>query len=94
MLTIHKFPLTIEVGDATPHVVRMPRGAKVIHVDEQYQRVAVWAEVDTDEPLEDVEFWIVGTGRDRGAMPASVQHVGSTTLFQGQLVAHVYGRRR
>jgi hypothetical protein len=58
MRTVHKFLLTVASGD-----VMMPRGARILRVCPQQGAPRLWAEVDTDQPLEARRFTIVGTGQ-------------------------------
>jgi hypothetical protein len=83
MKTIWKFPL--EVTDYQN--VRMPKGAEILSVADQYGVVCVWAMVDSDAELEDRMFYIFGTGN-----PVSEtlpwQFVGS--VQQNIFVWHVF----
>lgn len=58
METIHKFVL--EVMDEQK--VTMPQRHTTIHVGEQQGALCVWAIVDTESPMVDVTFRVVGTG--------------------------------
>lgn len=44
--------------------VVMPRGAKVLKVDNQRGQICLWALVNTDQPPEKRYLTVVGTGRE------------------------------
>ncbi len=62
MRTIFKYPLPGQKFN--PVTLMMPRGALVRHVAGQGDAVTLWAEVDTDAPLEARVFGVSGTGWD------------------------------
>lgn len=58
MKTIFKYPLDgIHVTK-----VKMPKGANVVSFDVQHNVFCIWAMVDTDNPVEERVFGVVGTG--------------------------------
>ena len=65
--------------------LRLPRGAKVVHVGAQGGALKLWAMVDPDKPREPVEFCVAGTGHD---WPAGFRHLGTVEVTYG-LVWHV-----
>ena len=71
----------------TDNAVNMPRGAKVIHVEQQHGGVlpTLLAEVDPTAPNETRRFIVVGTGGD---CSDDWQHVGSGVC--GAFVWHIY----
>jgi hypothetical protein len=83
MKTIWKYPL--EVTDYQN--VRMPEGAEILSVADQYGVICVWALVDPEADLENRMFYIFGTGN-----PVSEtlpwQFVGS--VQQNIFVWHVF----
>jgi hypothetical protein len=82
MKTIWKFTL-----DPFDPVIEMPKGAKVIHVHEQNQKVRLWAEIATDMPQEKRTFAPVMTG---GAMPENGTYIGSAHITEDGLMIVVY----
>lgn len=82
MITVYKYPMKI-TGKQT---IQMPEDSLTILVAEQNGTLCMWAEVDTESPLEEKEFYIYGTGHEishDGAM-----HLGSAVV--GNFVWHVY----
>ena len=54
-----------ELAAAESPVVQLPEGAKVLSVAERGEfgnRLSVWALVDTEAPVQDRRFRVVGTG--------------------------------
>lgn len=94
MKTIHKHVLSPNRG----FVVQTHSGAKVLSVGEQDLKLTVWMEVDTDMPLVDKHFYVVGTGHEipEGAgkyhgtaqflVPSPLGHQGKPQ----EIVLHVY----
>lgn len=76
MRTTHKF--AFDIADTVK--LDMPRNAKVLHFGHQRAlgpgRLAVWAFVDTNQPVEERTFYLRGTGHE--APPFPVRHVAST----------------
>jgi hypothetical protein len=66
--------------------VKMPRGAKVVHVGEQGGKPFLWALVDPDQPEEERTFIVLGTGQAVNGELWS--HVG--TFQQPPFVWHVF----
>lgn len=59
MITIYKYPLPI---NSTTHI-SMPAGAIVRHIGcDPAGEPCLWAEVDTDHPMENRIFHVMGTG--------------------------------
>lgn len=83
MRTIHKYAVP---HDNTITVLQMPRDTKILHGDLQGE-MQVWAEVETDNPVEDRQVIFVGTGRE---VPHGARHVNTCLVFNGGLVFHLY----
>jgi hypothetical protein len=83
MITIYKYP----IGIVDEQQVRMPCGASIIHVGLDPQGdPCLWAQVDTQQALEHVTIFVVGTGEP---FPEdSEMHLGS--FVQGPFVRHVF----
>jgi hypothetical protein len=76
MKTIYKYTLD--------EPVRMPKGATVVQVGIQDGLYCIWAVVDTDVPVEERRFVVVGTGRE---LNDNMVHVG--TVFENPFVWHI-----
>jgi hypothetical protein len=76
MKTIYKYTLD--------EPVRIPQGSTVVQVGIQDGLYCIWAIVDTDAPLEERRFVVVGTGRE---LSNNMVHVG--TVFENPFVWHI-----
>jgi hypothetical protein len=75
--------------------VQMPRGAEILHVDAQGDRMYVWAVVDPDGELARYTFIVVPTGGEV-AWPIHpfIPHLGTVLMHGGSLVWHVFSDRQ
>lgn len=83
MRAVWKFPLS----HAAVQDVQMPKGAQILHVGLQGDRICIWAGVDP--VLHDMQprrIQVVGTGHEE--LPGNVWHLG--TVQQGPYVWHVF----
>jgi hypothetical protein len=76
MKTIYKYTL-----DGAVH---MPQGSTVVQVGVQFGLYCIWATVDTDAPVEERFFVVVGTGSE---LSDNMVHVG--TVFENPFVWHI-----
>lgn len=86
MNTVHKFPLAVQ----DMQDVAMPRGALILAVQTQRERLCLWALVDDAEArTESRRFRIAGTGH---RIESALHHhyVGTFQLDDGNLVFHVF----
>lgn len=85
MRTVYKY--NIPTSDVFE--LQLPRGAKPLSVEVQMERMCMWVEVSTEEPLEPRTFRICGTGH---GIPAAEWHefIGTLFLDGGALVFHVF----
>jgi len=83
--TIWKFDLR-EVRNR----VMIPRGATFLNVAEQHGKIMVWARVDTAQPEEVRDIYLVGTGTE---VPEDAgRHIGTALCAHGSLVFHAFER--
>ena len=87
MFTIFKYEL--EVVDHP--VISMPTDARILSFQSHRDRLCLWALVDTDQPVEDTEFYLRGTGHQFEMDPIHTSFIGSAQLFGGTLVYHLFG---
>lgn len=84
MKTVWKFPL--ETMDRAR--VSMPYGSQILSFQSQYNVATIWALVDTNAPMVEREFLMVGTGHqhpvDAGAF------IGTFQVSEGMFVFHVF----
>ena len=59
MKTVWKYRLDLLDGQ---QVIKMPKGAQVLSVDMQHDQPTLWAEVDSEAPMEPRYFQVHGTG--------------------------------
>ena len=84
MNTIYKFPFEVKYE----FTLNMLRGASVIHVEAQNGVPCMWAEMETDQPLEDRKFRVFGTGHPI----TDVEDMSYLGMFQqGPFEWHLYG---
>jgi len=84
MKTIWKYPLKL-----TDHqTIKVPEYGKPIHFGYQSYQLTVWCEVESDNSLYDIKFYIVGTGNQRPVL--STKYVG--TCISHPFVWHLYWR--
>ena len=71
--------------------MEMPKGAKVLHVDEQHGSICIWAEVDSEQPTEERKFEIFGTGHEMPSIKGLFRkYVGTAKMQGGTFIFHVY----
>ena len=70
-------------------IVQMPKDAKILTVSVQNFALYLWAEIDTDQALENRRIEIFGTGHEiKYDIGISRNFLG--TAFLGDFVWHVY----
>lgn len=89
MKTIHKYPIPEITREPA---INMPRGAQVLSFQVQRGEPCIWALVDTDEPVEAKEFYLVGTGHPFAFNPDHLRFIGTGQLMNGDLLLHLFER--
>ena len=82
MKTIWKFSLQFGT-------IEMPKGAKILAVQNQNDAPCMWAEVDDTQPLERRVFTVFGTGHDL-SIPKNKEYIGTYQQHDGVLIWHLY----
>lgn len=84
-ITIHKYRLPLDFEENIQ--LRLPAGAKLLQVANQFDKLCLWAEVDPTTAASELRtLFLAGTGRP---LPTGRRvHLGSVVL--GALVCHVY----
>lgn len=90
METIWKYPIH---GMPGTDYIAMPSGAKAISVGLQGLQMVLWAEVDTDRPLQIRCVYLVYTGHSTEFADGLEKDFVCTVLMPGGLVIHVYIER-
>lgn len=89
MRSIYKY--TLRVTDEQE--IEMPRGARILSVQNQREDICVWVDVDVDATPTIRIFSVYGTGHELpGDISLTGKFLGSVQLSGGSLVFHVYER--
>ena len=83
-MTIWKF--TLELKDR--QIVMMPKGAKIIAIQEQAGAICLWAIVDPNANLASRMFAIAGTGMPLSSHLGPESHLATVQI--GRFVWHVF----
>lgn len=83
MSAIWKYTLTL----AGIQSIDMPKGARIVHVESQFEQPCVWAIVDPNAEKEAREFGILTTGLSFNE--AECSYLGSFLLRNGAFVGHL-----
>ena len=83
MKTVYKYPL----GLSDKLYLKMPEGSTLLHLATQREEPTLWAQVDTEKPNVDREFFFVGTGYP---FPKEGTYVGTVKLRSDSLVFHLF----
>jgi len=68
----------------------IPKGAKILYVNNQFDQICVWIEVDPEAPKEQRHFEVYGTGHPIMGDPKDRKYLGSVKLSGGALIFHLY----
>lgn len=82
MLTIYKYKLVRDI-------IKMPVGAKVLHVGIQNKELYAWALVDPSRTETDT-LMVFGTGHPINASDTTGKFWGTHILYNGEIVLHVW----
>jgi len=83
MKSVFKYEIPILDSSA----IMMHDGAIIRHVDNQHERLCIWAEVDPQNAMSSRTFYVRGTGHE---LPPNVEYIGTAIFASGALVFHVY----
>ncbi len=69
--------------------VVLPRYSEILFAREQYDQICIWFKCDPEiKDTQEKTIYIVGTGY---TLPEKARrHLGSASLFQGELIFHVF----
>lgn len=84
METIFKYELEV-VGE---QFIKMPVGAKFLHMAEQRHKIAMWWVVDTEVKQADKLFVLYGTGAT--VFTRDLTHLGTVLMYDGACVWHIF----
>lgn len=83
MSAIWKYQLDV----ARVQNVEMPKGAKIVHVEAQFEKPCIWAIVDPGAQTELRKIGVLTTGES--FYDGDVEYRGTFTLHGGAFVGHV-----
>jgi hypothetical protein len=86
MHKIFKYPLVIHRLVEVP----IPKDARILKIDAQYDQPCLWALVDTDNEPETRSFIIQGTGWAFDKPLDDLTYIDSFQMSGGQFVWHVF----
>ena len=87
MKRVYKYQLNFKSNQG----IILPRSAKILHVDMQFEGVYFWAEVDTEEVSIYRYFNIFGTGHNIPEEEEAREYVHVGTVKQNDsLIWHIY----
>lgn len=89
MKTIWKFPLPVTDFQK----IEMPKGAEVLSAQVQGVSLCLWAMVDPEAETELRGFWIIGTGHPIEHEKNLGRFIGTTQMYNGSLIWHVFEHR-
>ena len=85
MKTIFKYKL----GTTDHQDIEFPKGAELISAQAIGEDLFVWAKVDPEQHMEKREIRVIGTGH-QVYDDEKLRHLGTTQMFGGTLIWHVF----
>lgn len=85
MLTVYKYKLVTDI-------IKMPVGAKILHVGLQHKELYAWALVDPTKTETDTLI-VKGTGHPINGGDTAGKFWGTHLLYDGEIVLHVWELR-
>lgn len=86
MNSVYKY--TIKVEDYFS--LDLPKGARILTVQAQYDEPQLWALVDKNKPNEKRNFRLAGTGHPIKESSESLNYIGTFQLAGGSFIGHVF----
>ena len=85
---IYKYTIPVENSFS----LELPRGAKILTVQEQHGKPQIWALVDPENSTEAREFCVVGTGHPivDDSPKETIDYIGTFQLFGGNFIGHLF----
>lgn len=85
MFSIFKYTIPIE----DYFTLKLPRGAKILSLQEQYNVPQLWALVEKNAPIEIRNFRLAGTGHPI-EKSENLEFIGTFQLYGGDFVGHLF----
>lgn len=86
MRTVYKYPVPID----DYFRLDLPKGAKPLHLAEQYGNLQLWVLVDPTAPLQERWFRFAGTGHPIKESAEQLQHISTVVLENETLIFHLF----
>ena len=86
MQSVYKY--TIPVEDYFS--LDLPKGAKILTVQEQHGKPQLWALVKRGEPNETRNFRLAGTGHPIKESPEMLNYIGTFQIAGGSFIGHIF----
>lgn len=88
MYKVFKYTIQEEAEDYFS--LPLPKGAKILSVQEQGDEPQIWALVDSNAPEEKRNFLLVGTGHPIKENPEALNFIGTFQIDGGAYVGHLF----
>ena len=86
MQSVYKY--TIPVEDYFS--LDLPKGVKILTVQEQHGKPQLWALVKRGEPNETRNFRLAGTGHPIKESPEMLNYIGTFQIAGGSFIGHIF----
>ena len=86
MLSIFKYPIPMDDYCS----LDLPKGAKILTVQEQHGEPQIWALVDPEKQTEIRNFRLAGTGHPIKEKEEDLSHIETFQMMNGTLVFHLF----
>lgn len=70
--------------------LKLPKGASILKIMQQYNKIQLWALVDEFAEKETRRFRFAGTGHLIEEDPSQLQHISTFKVYDGELIFHVF----
>ncbi len=86
MLTVYKYPIPVEGYFS----LDLPRGAKILTIQAQYDEPVLWALVSPELPNEIRQFRLAWTGHQIKEPEESLHFIGTFQLIKDNFTGHLF----
>lgn len=83
MRAVYKYPLDDDIT-----VLELPSSASILHIQRQFGRWMLWAEIDTEAATSERKIGMFGTGHP--LPPEATKETHIATLADGPFIWHFY----
>lgn len=86
MLKVYKYTVLVQNCSS----LELPRGAKILTVQEQHGEPQIWALVNPGNPMETRNFRLAGTGHPIEEDEEVLNYIGTFQLLGGSFIGHLF----